>query len=60
MLLSFFIGKHSLELYLWHEYIYDCIWNLNINPYYSFILAISLSFIMAYGSYKIFRIFKWA
>lgn len=47
-----YIGKHSLELYLWHEYIY---WNLyrnemfeGVNNYLLFLIAVGLSFFFAH------------
>lgn len=47
------IGKHSLELYLWHEFIYDFIWGFQLNSSLSLLLAISLSVVLAFVSYKV-------
>ena len=48
--ISLFFGKFSLELYLWHEYIF---WNINecfsfINPYVRCTIAVTISIILAY------------
>ena len=47
-----YIGKHSLELYLWHEFVY---WNLYrnamfecMNRYVLFLLAVGISFLLAW------------
>jgi len=47
------IGNHSLELYLWHEFVFSCFW-LTLNkwcPYeLVFVIAIATSFIFSYVS----------
>lgn len=53
-----FVGRHSLELYLWHEYIYNCIYHLKLSPYLSFLVAFSLSIIIAYCSSKIIKLVR--
>lgn len=53
-----FVGNHSLELYLWHEYIYHCVYHLEMTPYISFLLAFSLSIIVAYGSSQIIKLVR--
>ena len=50
--ISLFFGKFSLELYLWHEYLF---WNIckderfsSLNLYVKCALAVSISFFLAY------------
>lgn len=52
-----FFGTHSLELYLWHEFIW---WNIsrnelsvNLNPWLQCILALGLSIVLAHITYII-------
>lgn len=48
-----FVGRHSLELYLWHEYIYCCVGNLHLNPVPSFVIAVMLSVVAATLSHRL-------
>lgn len=51
-----YIGMHSLELYLWHEYIYRAV--KIQNPIMAFVLAIVLSFTAVKISDKILNNIK--
>ena len=44
------IGKHSLELYLWHEFVFGCVWltlNGRMNNLILVVLAFAISFSLA-------------
>ena len=47
-----YIGKHSLELYLWHEFVYwNLYWNAMfecMNRYVLFLLAVGISFLLVW------------
>lgn len=47
------VGSHSLELYLWHEFVFSCFW-LTLNRWCPcelvFIIAFAVSFLFAYLS----------
>ena len=49
------VGRHSLELYLWHEFIYDFIWNFYWDPYVSLLSALILSVLLAWVSSMIMK-----
>lgn len=51
-----FFGTYSIELYLWHEFIYDWVWGINTDRYTSFALIFIFSVILAYISNKILSI----
>ena len=51
-----YIGNHTLELYLWHEFIYGCIWltlNGRVNNAMLVIIAFAISFILAFTSFYV-------
>ena len=55
IILSFF-GKHSLELYLWHEFVYFVIvshFDLGLPLFWNLVIAILLSVFLAYCTYFI-------
>ena len=54
------IGGHTLEIYLWHEFIFGCIWltlNGSANNYILLLLAFSASIFIAYCSYYFISFF---
>jgi peptidoglycan/LPS O-acetylase OafA/YrhL len=41
------IGSHSLELYLWHEFVFSCFW-LSLNKYLNYFFVLVFAFIASF------------
>ena len=45
------VGKMSIQLYIWHQFIYNVIERLDLNPYMQLIVALFLTFPISYLCY---------
>ena len=45
-----FMGKHSLEIYLWHGFVYKCVSNW-LDEYQALVVGVTISILVAYLSY---------